>query len=192
MKKKRSVQSLTQFSILLAIELILGFTPLGLITLPIASITLLHIPVIISAITLGWKQGALMGFAFGIISLIKAITSAASPVDLLFNPFVSGKPVFSIILCIVPRVLLGIFAALLFLLLKPHFKNNTWSIGISTGLSTALHSILVLVLLFLFFQTSSLQTFFATLISLNSVLEILVAVIICTPVCKALLKAKNS
>lgn len=191
MKKKGSVRSLTQFSILLAIELILGFTPLGLITLPVASITLLHIPVIISAITLGWKQGGLMGLAFGIISLIKAITSAASPVDILFNPFVSGKPIFSIILCIVPRILLGLFAALLFQLFKPRFKNNAWSIGLSTGLSTALHSLMVLGFLFLFFQASSLQTFFATLISLNSVLEILVAVIICTPVCKAILKAKN-
>lgn len=191
MKKKGSVRALTQFSILLAIELILGFTPLGLITLPIASITLLHIPVIISAIALGPKQGSLMGFAFGVISLLKAITSAASPVDILFNPFVSGKSFFSIIMCIVPRVLLGLFAALFFRFLEPKFKNNTWSIGISTALSTALHTLLVLGCLFLFFRTISLQSVFATLISLNGILEILLSVLICTPVCKALLKARK-
>lgn len=187
-QQKSSIKKLTQFSILLAIELILGFTPLGLITLPVASITILHIPVIIAAISLGVQQGALMGLAFGLISLTKATFSATTLVDTLFSPFLSGNPVASIIMCIVPRVLLGVFAALLFAFFKKIFKKPIWAIGLSAALATALHTIMVLGCLFSFFGTISFQEIFATLISFNGILEIIAAVIICTPVCNALLK----
>lgn len=193
--KRGSIRKLTQFSLLLAIEIILGVTPLGLIMLPTAAITLLHIPVIIGAVVMGPMAGALLGGTFGVIALFKASTAAASPVDILFSPFLSGNPLASIVMCIVPRILLGVFAALLFRLLKNRFKNNVWSIGISAALATALHTIMVLGCLFLFFSDAMGSTFagainaiFATLISLNGSLEILAAVVVAVPVCKALLK----
>ncbi|MDL2324899.1 ECF transporter S component [Ruminococcaceae bacterium OttesenSCG-928-A16] len=184
---RRSIRNLTQFSLLLAIEIVLGVTPLGLITLPVASITLLHVPVIIGAVVMGPLKGGVLGGTFGIIALIKASTAAVGPVDILFSPFLSGNPVASLIMCLVPRILLGVFAALLFRLFKNRFKNNVWGIGITAALSTALHTVMVLGCLFFLFSAIPLAAVFTTLISLNGVLEILAAVIIAVPVCKALL-----
>ena len=62
---------IAQFSILLAIEAIVCFTPLGSLPAlgPIVA-TLSHIPVIITAVLLGTKAGAGMGFFFGLFSFI--------------------------------------------------------------------------------------------------------------------------
>ena len=47
------VRTLTQFALLVAVELILGFTPLGLIMVPPVAITIMHIPVIICGVVMG-------------------------------------------------------------------------------------------------------------------------------------------
>lgn len=187
-KTRHSIRRLTQFSLLLSIQIILGVTPLGLITLPVASVTLLHIPVIIGAITMGPLAGALLGGTFGCIALVRASMAAVSPIDILFSPFLSGSPIASVVMCLLPRILLGVFAALLFSLLKNRFKNNVWSIGLSAALATMLHTLMVLGCLYVFFSAIPLATVFTTLISLNGLLEILAAVVVTVPVCKALLK----
>lgn len=198
MKKRYSARQLTQFSLLLALEVILGVTPLGLIMIPPVAVTLMHIPVIIGAIVMGPGAGMLLGGTFGIIAMIKATTTAVSPVDILFSPFLSGKPLASIFICVVCRVLLGLFAGLLFRALNPLFKNNLWSIGISAIGATILHTIMVLGSLWLFFSpvlqealgasASGIGLILGTIFSLNGGLEILAAAVIAVPVCKALLK----
>lgn len=86
-------------SMLGAITIVLGMTPLGLIPLGFINATTMHIPVIIAAIAEGPIVGALVGLIFGISSLLNAILKNASPVAFVFyNPLIS----------IVPRVLIGI------------------------------------------------------------------------------------
>ena len=46
-------RTLVQLSLLIALEAVMAFTPLGFIMIPPISITILHIPVIIGAILLG-------------------------------------------------------------------------------------------------------------------------------------------
>ena len=70
-KDSRSLLAFIQFSVLLAIEIIFCFTPLG--TLPALgplSATLSHVPVIVTAVVMGAKWGSAMGFAFGACSFI--------------------------------------------------------------------------------------------------------------------------
>ena len=107
---------LAQLALFIALLAVLTFTPLGFLIVPPVSITFLHIPVIIGAILMGTKSGAILGGAFGILSMIRASFSS-NPIDLLFSPFASGAPVQSIIMCIIPRILLGVIAALLYKLL---------------------------------------------------------------------------
>ena len=84
-------------SMLGAITIVLGMTPLGLIPLGFINATTMHIPVIIAAIAEGPIVGALVGLIFGISSLLNAILKNASPVAFVFyNPLIS----------IVPRVLI--------------------------------------------------------------------------------------
>lgn len=191
-KSRIDVRTLTQFSLLLAIEIILGVTPLGLIMIPPIAITIMHIPVIIGAIVMGPAYGSLLGLSFGVISLIKAITSAVSPGDLLFNPAASGNPLASIVMCLVPRILLGLFASLLYMGLSRLIKQKVVCVGISAVAATVLHTVMVLGCLYLFFRAIPLSTVFGTIMSLNGVLEILAALLVAVPVCIPLINYNKS
>lgn len=197
MNTSKKTRVLIQFSLLLAIQLILGFTPLGLIMVPPVAITLLHIPVIVCGVVMGPLYGGLLGAVFGIISMSKAITSAVSPGDLLFNPLVSGSPVASVVMCLVPRILLGVLAALLYrlfcrLLAKWQPGRRTpLAIGAAAVLGTALHTMMVLGCLMLFFEAVPLKTVFGAVFTVNGGLEILAAVLVAVPVGTALLRASS-
>ena len=68
---KNNTLFIVQFSILLAIEAIFCFTPLGSLPAmgPIVA-TLMMVPVIITAILLGTKAGTIMGAFAGLFSFI--------------------------------------------------------------------------------------------------------------------------
>ena len=68
----RSTVKLVQVSLLIAIMVVMAMVPfLGYIPLtPTIRATTIHIPVIIGAILLGPRVGALLGFVFGLTSLI--------------------------------------------------------------------------------------------------------------------------
>ena len=115
---------LAQFSVLLALEAIVCFTPLGSLPAlgPIVA-TLSHVPVILTAILLGPWAGALMGFSFGLFSLLVWTFTPPSPVvAFAFTPFYSlGQfqgNAWSLVIVFVPRILIGLVAGLIFTLAK--------------------------------------------------------------------------
>lgn len=175
-------RTLTQLSLLIALEAVLAFTPLGFPTIPPISLTILHIPVIIGAILMGPTCGGILGAAFGILAMIKASFSG-NLADLLFNPFASGAPVQSLVMCIVPRILLGVFAALLYRLCK-RLMGDIPALAVSCVLATLLHTIMVLGSMWLFFSAMPLRDVFITAASLNCVLEMAAAGVVGTAVCK--------
>lgn len=187
-KRAFSTRKLTQFSMLLALEIVLGLTPLGLIMVPPVAITLLHIPVIICGIVMGAGYGGLLGLCFGLISLFKAVSAAVSPVDLLFNPAASGNPLASLVMTLVPRILLGVFAALLFKGFSRLFKKPLLAAGIAAVLGTVLHTLMVMGCLFLFFRAVPLAAVFTTMLTLNGGLEVAAALVVAVPVSAALLR----
>lgn len=169
----------TTLALLVSIELALGLTPLGFLAIPPVSITTMHIPVIIGAIILGPTAGGVLGLAFGLISMYSAITGPSlSPVNLLFSPFASGAPLYSIIMCVVPRMLLGIIPAYIDKLLRKLINNQPITAAISAGIATVCHTILVLGCMAVFFKALVIKEIFITIISLNGTVEILAAVII--------------
>jgi uncharacterized membrane protein len=88
--------------VLSAVVLVLGITNLDFIPLPIASVTILHIPVIIGAILEGPLVGIFIGLLFGVFSIIKASMIGVTPVDLaaLSFPYIA----------IIPRLLIPLAA----------------------------------------------------------------------------------
>ena len=181
-KSTSKTRQLTQLSLLIALEAVMAFTPLGFIMIPPISITILHIPVIIGAILMGPTYGGILGGAFGVLAMIKATFFAASPADLLFSPFASGAPVQSAVMCIVPRILLGVAAALLYQLLRQVTKDIA-AMAVSCILATLLHSVMVLGAMWLFFQAMPLRDVFVTVASLNCIVEMLAAGVVGTAVC---------
>lgn len=69
-KKKPNTLFIAQFAILLALEAIVCFTPLGSIPIGPLVATLAMLPVIVAGILLGTGAGAAMGFAAGLFSFI--------------------------------------------------------------------------------------------------------------------------
>ncbi len=189
---KNNTLKLTQMALLIAIQLILSFTPLGFIILPgLVSITIMHIPVIVGGIVMGPLYGGILGLVFGLLSMYKATTAATSVVDQAFSPFLSGAPVQSVIMCIVPRILLGVLAALIFRALSKHLKSQGVSIAVSAGLATVSHTVLVLGCLWALFDGLALKDVFLTIVTLNGLLEIAVAVLVAVAVCRPLLRLAN-
>lgn len=182
-KSSAQTRRLTQLAILIALEAVLTFTPLGFLMIPPISITLLHIPVIVGAILMGPSAGGILGLAFGLFSMIKASTAAASPADMAFSPFLSGSPLSSVVMCILPRVLLGVIAGGLYLLLSRKGKGEALQMGISAVAATFLHSMMVLGLLSLLFQALPLKDVIAALIGVNCLLEMLAAAVVTAAVC---------
>ena len=74
--RNKKTKKMVLFSMLLAIEVILSFTPLGFLRVGFLSVTMLHIPVIICAMALGKRYGAALGFVMGFCSFYNATFSA--------------------------------------------------------------------------------------------------------------------
>lgn len=184
--KRSDTLRLAQLGILIALEAILAFTPLGFIIIPPISATLMHIPVIIGAVLLGPACGATLGGFFGLFAIIRAMTSGGAG-DMLFNPAASGNPVGSLVMAIVPRVLLGLIAAWLYLLFKKISGKELVAIPITAGISTVLHTIMVLGLMWFLFQGVEFRFIFTAIATWNGVFEISTAIIVATAVCKPLL-----
>ncbi len=181
---------LAQMAILIALLAVLTFTPLGFIMVPPVSITLMHIPVIIGAVMMGPVEGGILGLAFGIFSMIKASTAAVSPVDMAFSPFLSDNPVASVVLCILPRILLGVIAGGLYLSTKyallKGLKRDVLATGVTAVAASFCHTALVMGLLWGLFRALPLRNVLLTIVSVNSVLEMLAAAVLVTAVCKPL------
>ena len=185
---------MVELAVLIAILAVLAVTGLGYISYGVVSITILHIPVIITSLLLGWKSGAVMGFAFGLTSMLLSTFRGASAADLFFSPFgPHGLPLQSIIMCFVPRILLGIvpdrLAALFLHLFTKKDANGARTVAkvpayaLASLLSTAMHTFLVLFCMFLWFVpamsfTDKLSAVFGVVIGVNGVLEAVAAALI--------------
>lgn len=182
------IAQMTQLAVLIAILAILTLTGLGLITTGIVSITILHIPVIIGSLTLGPKYGGTLGFVFGVLSMLYATFRGVTPVDMMFSPAGGhGMPIQAIIMAVVPRIILGIIPWFIFNFFHKIIKKEYICAAIAAGLSTLVHTVLVLGCLYFMFFTEMnfsevVKSIFLSVVGLNGVLEIVVAVVICSAV----------
>ena len=90
-QKKQDTRWMASVALMAAIVIVLANTPLGMIQLPIIKATTVHIPVIIGAILLGPKAGAILGFVFGMCSLLSN-TMAPTLLSFAFSPFFNRNP----------------------------------------------------------------------------------------------------
>ncbi|MCL2512894.1 MAG: ECF transporter S component [Oscillospiraceae bacterium] len=157
-KNRRKTLFLAQFSILLAIEAVVCFTPLGSLPAigPVVA-TLSHIPVIITAVALGTGAGAGMGFAFGLFSFLVWTFTPPSPIAFVFTPFYSlgefNGNFYSLLICFVPRILIGVVTGLLCRALK-RLKQDNIKAGIAALIGSLTNTFLVLLGIYFFFGES--------------------------------------
>ena len=183
--KKSKIRRMTLLALFAAIEIVLAFTPLGFVPIAPIKATTLHIPVIIASLVLGYQDGMIVGFIFGLCSLINA-TFNPTVLSFVFSPFVtiggySGNFT-SLIIVFVPRILLG---ALPYFIYKA-FKNLNPKVAtfIASLIATLIHTLLVMGLIYLFFglQFASLNN-----TTLNGVLIVIISIITSNGLAEALL-----
>lgn len=177
--RKFDTRRMVQIAILVSVLLVLDLTGFGFVKIPPVSFTIMHIPVIVGAVILGPSAGAFLGGAFGLLALTEASLRATSPVDMAFSPFLSGHPLASLFMTLVPRILLGLAAGYLFKWISAKDKTNIVASIVSAGVATLLHSVLVLGSLWLLFPDLSLvfKDVITAVISLNFLLEMSMAIV---------------
>lgn len=187
--RSKKTQYMTFMAMFLAIEIILVVTPLGYIPIGPLSATTMHIPVIIAGITLGKKAGAQLGFVFGLTSLIHA-TIQPTITSFCFSPFVTVGNISgdwrSILIAVVPRILLGYLAGIIFIFLKNKLKNESVA-AIGGALAGAItNTILVLGFIYFFFGGAYAD---AINVAYSSLLAILFGVVTTNGIVEALIGA---
>ena len=191
MNKTKSLEKsreLTKLSMLFALQVLMCFTVLGFIQIPPVSITLMHVPVMVGGILIGVKAGVFLGASFGVLSIIRATFAAAGPIDVMFNPFLSGSPVASIAMAILPRIALGVVVAVVFIWMKKHMTLGK-AIIVATAIASLVHSLIVLSMLSILFSAFPFMDVFAVIIGFNGLLELIAGVVLCLAICKGVLKA---
>ena len=138
------------------------------------------------------QNGAILGLAFGVTAMIRATFAGVTPVDMMFSPFASGEPLQSLVVCFIPRVLLGVIAGSLYLVLHKFLKKNAVAIGASALVATACHTLMVLGLLSVLFAAFPLKEVWISFIGINCVLEMITAVVVSVGVCIPLQKFRRS
>lgn len=183
--KNKKTTNMVIFSMLLAIEVVMSFTPLGFLRIGLLSVTMLHIPVIICAMALGKKYGAALGFVMGFCSFYNA-TFSPTITSFCFTPFFSMGGVegnwTSLLIAFIPRIALGYGAGAIYERLKS--KNGRTAAALS-GLSGALiNTIGVLGGIWIFFKEpyeavlgNTIVALLMTTVGVNSIAEAVVGVI---------------
>lgn len=183
--KNKKTTNMVIFSMLLAIEVVMSFTPLGFLRIGLLSVTMLHIPVIICAMALGKKYGAALGFVMGFCSFYNA-TFSPTITSFCFTPFFSMGGVegnwTSLLIAFIPRIALGYGAGAIYERLK---SNNGRTAAALSGLSGALiNTIGVLGGIWIFFKEpyeavlgNTIVALLMTTVGVNSIAEAVVGVI---------------
>ena len=183
--KNKKTTNMVIFSMLLAIEVVMSFTPRGCLRIGLLSVTMLHIPVIICAMALGKKYGAALGFVMGFCSFYNA-TFSPTITSFCFTPFFSMGGVegnwTSLLIAFIPRIALGYGAGAIYERLKS--KNGRTAAALS-GLSGALiNTVGVLGGIWIFFKEpyeavlgNTIVALLMTTVGVNSIAEAVVGVI---------------
>lgn len=201
------VKGMTQMALFAAVIVLMAFTPfLGYIPLGFTRATIIHIPVIIGSLMLGPKKGAALGFVFGLTSFINN-TMNPTVTSFVFTPFYTlgeySGGIGSLIICFVPRILVGVVPYYVYRLVKRmRVKPGVSQAGLMlAGLSGALvNTLLVMNLIYLFFRdayaaanqvaSTAVYGFILGIIGVNGIPEAVVAAVLTWLICRVLMNTK--
>lgn len=122
--KRDKTLRMTRLALLTAILLLMAFTPLGYLRIGALSITFLTIPVVIGATAMGPTDGAFLGLVFGVTSYAQCFGMDA------FGTTLCGiNPLYTALMCIIPRVLIGPVSSGLMRLMNRWIKTDVHHTG---------------------------------------------------------------
>jgi uncharacterized membrane protein len=158
---KTGIRKFVTASVFTGVIFLLAFSPFGFINLVVIKGTVIHIPVIVGSLTLGPYWGAFLGAMFGVSSLI--INSVApSLLSFAFSPLIplpgaSGGSLWAIVVCFVPRILVGVtpwHADRLFRRFFPFKEKRLLSTFAAGVVGSATNTLLVMHIIYFVFRDS--------------------------------------
>jgi uncharacterized membrane protein len=190
-----------------AIIFFLAFTPIGYIQLPFIKATIVHIPVIIGSVMLGAQYGAALGFWFGATSLISnSLTPTVS--SFAFTPFMplpglEHGSLLSVLVCFVPRILVGVVPWLVYMGMKKLLGNRKEILPLTFAgiIGSLTNTLLVMHLIYFLFRDSyasvrnvgsnAVYSVIVGVIAANGIPEAIIAGACTAAICGALRKAES-
>ncbi len=174
MKKRSNIAPIAIFFATMLVIHFLSSLIFNLFPFPIKP-TIVHIPVIIASIIYGPRVGVTLGFLMGLLSLtVNTITIL--PTSYLFSPFVPNGNIYSAIIAIVPRILIGLTPYLVYKLMK-----NKTGLILAGALGSLTNTVFVLGGIFYLFGNvfdGNIQKLLATVISTNSIAELVISAVL--------------
>lgn len=146
-KTKMDTRYMAALAMLCGVLLVMGMTGIGFIPLPVIKATTMHIPVILGAVVLGPSAGGVLGGVFGLCS-IWANTVTPNLLSFAFSPFMSNEGLMgalkSLWIALGCRILFGLIAGWLWLLMKKLFKKDYIALPVTASIATICHTLLVM------------------------------------------------
>ena len=167
MNTKQKLVKRVIIALFAAIIIIQNFIPfLGYIPLGPLNLTIIHITVIVIALSMGPLYGGIVGGIWGVITWIRAFVWPTSPLAAIVfvNPLIA----------ILPRILIGIVAGGSFSWLKKRLAKQSSAMVLAAILGSLTNTLLVLGQIYLFYRGKS-QAMYA--LNVNELLPYLLGVV---------------
>lgn len=193
--KKLTTRELALYALFIALIFLLGLTPIGLIPLGFINVTILCIPTIIGTVVLGRKAGLVLGFFFGLASLLSAMGISMVPQSALAAMLLAANPFLLALNCFIPRLLVPLMTDLVYRALTKK-RESRLAVAPAAVAGSLTNTVFYLGLMLFFFNlcgldsTGVLAVIGGTGLIAGS-LEALAAAVIATPVVMAIHKLKK-
>ena len=188
--ERKKLGNLVLLALFVALIVLLGFTPLGLIPLGFINVTILCVPVVVGALYMGWKSGLVLGLAFGLTSFISALMKPSALVSTLMG----ASPALVAVMSILPRLLVPLVACGVHARLRG--KRENLAVGVAAVCGSLTNTVFYLGLMLLFYVLCGIDT--ASVLSLiggtaliAGTCEAVAAAVLCTPILLALRRLKK-
>lgn len=138
---------MAMLAMLCGVLLVMGMTGIGFIPLPVIKATTMHIPVILGAILLGPKAGAILGGLFGLCS-VWVNTTTPGLLSFAFSPFMSTEGLSGVLkslwIAVGCRILFGVLSGWLWIIIKKIAKQDYLALPVTAAISAVFHTFLVM------------------------------------------------
>ena len=197
MNTKSKIFRLTILAMLTAIILLVTYLPIQTLGL---EISLAMVPISIGACILGYKGGAILGGIYGIFSFMQCLG--------MIKPSQFGialyaiNPIYTVITCIVPRILCGLLAGLIFQAVAKIDKKKILSYAAGCLACPLLNTVFFMSSIMIFFGNTELIKgfmemlgvfnpflFVLAFVGINGLVEAIVCFVLGSAISKALSKA---
>lgn len=188
--EREKLGNLVLLALFVALIVLLGFTPLGLIPLGFINVTILCVPVIVGTLYMGWKNGLILGLAFGLTSFASALMKPSALVSTLMG----ASPVLVALMSIVPRLLVPLTAYAVHARLRG--KRENLAVGVAAVCGSLTNTVFYLGLMLLFYvlcgiDTTSVLSLIGGTALIAGTCEAVAAAVLCTPILLALRRLKR-